>query len=111
MARPGGRYQDPARGNEREETFHGDTDGFHFLEQAGRENWVGVVKCHGDWRREAAWWLGRGAGRRRLPEFGRLAGRLDYAVVSQTLARLAHRLARDFALSGGLAAIESQLSL
>ena len=111
IARPGGRYHVTARGNEREKTFRGDTDGFRFVEQAGRENWVGVVKCHGDWRRDAALGLGRRAGGLRLAEFGQLAGGLDYAVVSQSLARLAHRLAWASALSGRLAAIENQLSL
>lgn len=58
MARPGGRGHATGRGNEREETSHGDTDGFHFVEQVGRENRVGVVKCHGDGRRDAASSLG-----------------------------------------------------
>ena len=77
MARPGGRGHATGRGNESEETSHGDTDGFHFVEQVGRENRVGVVKCHGDGRRDAASSLGRGAGGLRLFELAQLARELD----------------------------------
>ena len=50
-------------------------------------SWEGWVNRHGDWGRDAALWLGRRAGRKRLAELGELAGGLDYAVVSKAMAR------------------------
>ena len=65
---------------------------------------------HGDWGRDAALWLGRRAGRLRLAELGKLAGGLDYAVVSKAIARFGRRLACDASLSEQLAVIQNQLS-
>jgi len=69
IARSVGRYHVTARGNERKDTFHRGTDGSHFVKQAGREDRVGFSNRQGDWGRDAAWWLGRRAGRLRLAEF------------------------------------------
>ena len=65
---------------------------------------------HGDWRRDAALWLGRRTGRMRLAHLGELAGGLDFAVVSKAMARFGRRLYLDAALGTRLAAIQKQLS-
>jgi hypothetical protein len=80
------------------------------LEQAKGERWTSFVNRHGDWGRDAALWLGRRAGRLSLAALGKLAGGLDYAVVSKAIARFGRRLLSDVALSEQLAAIQNQLS-
>ena len=80
------------------------------LEQAKGENWSGFANRHGDWGRDAALWLGRRVGRLRLLELGKLAGGLDYAVVSKAITRFSRRLAADVALRKQLAVLQHQLS-
>lgn len=80
------------------------------LEQAKGEKWSDFAERHGDWGRDAALWLGRRAGRLRLAELGRLAGGLDYAVVSKAIARFGRRLGSETDLSKRLTAIQRQLS-
>jgi hypothetical protein len=87
LERAGGRYHVTARGNERKTIFRDDTDHFHFLEQAQREERDSFADRHGDWGRDAGLWLGRRAGRLPLIELGQWAGGLDYAVVSKAIAR------------------------
>ena len=65
---------------------------------------------HGDWGCDAALWLGRRAGRLKLAELGKLAGGMDYAVVSKALARFGRRLALDASLCTPLAVVQEQLS-
>jgi hypothetical protein len=64
---------------------------------------------HGDWGRDAALWFGRRAGRLPLGELGKLAGGLDYALVSKAIARFGRRLEADANLHGEVAAIQDQL--
>jgi len=80
------------------------------LEQAKGEDWGRFVNRHGDWGRDAALWLGRRLGRLPLAALGKLAGGLDYAVVSKALARFGGRLARDVPLRNQLAILQTQLS-
>ena len=80
------------------------------LEQAKGQSWADFVDRHGDWGRDAALWLGRRMGRLSLAELGRLAGGLDYAVVSKAIARFSRRLVCDVVLRGRAAEIQSQLS-
>ena len=80
------------------------------LEQAKGESWSRFANRHGDWGRDAALWLGRRVGRLPLLELGKLAGGLDYAVVSKAIARFSLRLASDVALREQLAVLQSQLS-
>jgi len=58
-------------------------------------------------RRSLGW---RHAGPLSLAELGKLAGGLDYAVVSKAIARFSRRLASDAALQEQLGALQSQLS-
>ena len=80
------------------------------LEKAKKESWDNFANRHGDWGRDAALWLGRRAGRLSLLELGKLAGGLDYAVVSKATTRFGRRLASDCALREQLAAVQTQLS-
>ena len=80
------------------------------LERAKGERWEQFCDRHGDWGRDAALWLGRGAGRLRLAELGRLVGNLDYAVVSKAIARFEQRLQSDPQLRKQLAGIQMRLS-
>ena len=80
------------------------------LERAKGESWTDFANRHGDWGRDAALWLGQRAGRLRLAELGRLAGGMDYAVVSKAIARFGRRLVLNASLSEQLAAIQNQLS-
>jgi chromosomal replication initiation ATPase DnaA len=80
------------------------------LEQAKGESWSRFANRHGDWGRDAALWLGRRVGRLPLLELGKLAGGLDYAVVSKAIARFSLRLASDVALREQLAVLQSKLS-
>lgn len=80
------------------------------LEQAKEERWTHFVNRHGDWGRDASLWLGRRAARLRLAELGKLAGGLDYAVVSKAIARFGRRLSLDGVLREQVTAIQTQLS-
>ena len=80
------------------------------LEQAKGRSWADFVNRHGDWGRDAALWLGRRVGRLSLVELGKLAGGLDYAVVSKAIARFSRRLVCDVALREQLAVCQKQLS-
>lgn len=80
------------------------------LEQAKGQSWSSFVNLHGDWGRDAALWLGRRAGRLKLVELGKLAGGLDYAVVSKAISRFSGRLASEAWLSEKLIRIQDQLS-
>ena len=52
----------------------------------------------------------RGTGRLPLKELGKLAGGLDYAVVSKAISRFGQRLCLDASLRRQLTAIQNQLS-
>ena len=80
------------------------------LEDAKGEDWSGFAHRQGDWGRDAALWLGRRVARLPLLELGKLAGGMDYAVVSRASARFGRRLASDVALREQLAVLQSQLS-
>ena len=80
------------------------------LEQAKGRSWAEFADCHGDWGRDGALWLGRRVGRLSLAEVGKLAGGLDYAVVSKAIARFSRRLVADVALREQLALLQSHLS-
>src|SRR6266705_6245217 len=84
--------------------------GISALEKAKGQSWRDFADRHGDWGRDAALWLGRRAGRLGLAEFGKLAGSLDYAVVSKAITRFGQRLVSDAALSEQLSSVENQLS-
>ena len=70
------------------------------LERAKGESWNSFAERHGDWGRDAALWLGRRTARFPVAELGKLAGALDYAVVSKALARFGRRLEADPRLHG-----------
>jgi hypothetical protein len=55
-------------------------------------------------------WLGRRTARFHLAQLGKLAGRLDYAALSQALARFARRHEADPRLREEIAAIQDRLS-
>jgi hypothetical protein len=80
------------------------------LEQAKGESWRAFADRHGDWGRGAVLWLAPRAGRLRLAELGRLAGGLDYAVVSKAITRFGRRLVSDRALSEHVSSVQNQLS-
>ena len=70
----------------------------------------GAALCRdGDWGRDAVLWLGRHVGRLSLAELGKLAGGLDYAVVSKAIARFSQRLVSDTALRAQMAVLQNQL--
>ena len=80
------------------------------LERAKGEDWGSFAERHGDWGRDAVLWLGRRVGRLSLAELGKLAGGLDYAVVSKAIARFSQRLVSDTALRAQMAVLQNQLS-
>ena len=80
------------------------------LEKAKGESWQDFAERHGDWGRDAALWLGRRAGRLSLAELGKLAGGLDYAVVSKAILRFSRRLISDATLSEQVGSVQNQLS-
>jgi REP element-mobilizing transposase RayT len=80
------------------------------LEQAKGEGWSAFAQRHGDWGRDAGLWLGRRVTRLSLAELGKLAGGLDYAVVSKAIARFDSRLAANTSLREQLTLIQAQLS-
>ena len=71
--------------------------------------WFNRGQRRGNWGRDAALWLGRRGGRLRLAQLGQLAGGMDYATVSQAVARFSRRLGEDPEPRQELAAIEQQL--
>ncbi|MGH7972121.1 MAG: hypothetical protein ACREIC_25690 [Limisphaerales bacterium] len=80
------------------------------MEQAKGESWSTFARRYGDWGRDAGLWLGRRMTRLSLGELGKLAGGLDYAVVSKAIARFDGRLAANTGLREQLARIQAQLS-
>ena len=80
------------------------------LERAKDARWEEFVNRRGDWGRDAALWLGRRAGRLKLAELGKLAGGLDYAVVSKAMARFGQRLSQDASLRERITALQEKLS-
>ena len=58
------------------------------VEPAKEERWGEFSGRHGDWGRDAALWLGRGAGRFSLAQLGELAGGMDCAAGGRRLAGL-----------------------
>ena len=80
------------------------------LERSKGEDWGSFAERHGDWGRDAVLWLGRRVGRLSLAELGKLAGGLDYAVVSKAIARFSQRLVSDTALRAQMAVLQNQLS-
>jgi hypothetical protein len=80
------------------------------VERAKQERWESFANRHGNWGRDAALWLGRRAGRLPPRELGRLAGGLDYAVVSKAIARLSGRLSSAGRLREQLEALQAKLS-
>ena len=80
------------------------------LEQAKGESWNKFGERHGDWGRDAALWLGRRARRLRLMELGRLAGNMDYAMVSKAIARFEGRMRSNAQLRDQLARVQLELS-
>jgi len=61
------------------------------VEPAKDERWGEFSGRHGDWGRDAALWLGRGAGRLSLAQLGELAGGMAYAAVGQAVSRFSKR--------------------
>jgi len=80
------------------------------VESVKGENWEQFRDRHGDWGRDAALWLGRGAGRLRLQELADRMGGLDYTAAGVAVSRFRRRLAKDRKLARLIARIESQLS-
>ena len=80
------------------------------VEQAKRERWREFSGRHGDWGRDAALWLGRGAGRLSLAQLGELAGGMDYAAVGQAVSRFSKRLLKEPALRRQMNHMKAQLS-
>ena len=80
------------------------------LERLKGQKWEEFAGRHGDWGRDAALWLGRRHSGLRLGELGRLAGHLDYAVVSQAVRRFGLRLKKEAKLRASMAKIEAQMS-
>jgi putative transposase len=111
------RLRREARGNRREQRSLRDSvkaaawpEIVAALERAKGARWEDFAQRHGDWGRDAALWLGRRSGRMKLAELGKLAGGLDYAVVSKAMARFDQRLRLDAPLRKKVAALQEQLS-
>ena len=80
------------------------------VEPAKDERWGEFSGRHGDWGRDAALWLGRGAGRLSLAQLGELAGGMDYAAVGQAVSRFSKRLLKEPALRRQMNHMKAQLS-
>ena len=80
------------------------------VEQAKGERWHEFSGRHGVWGRDAALWLGRGAGRLSLAQLGSLAGGMDYAAVGQAVSRFGKRLLKEPALRRQTEHLQVQLS-
>ena len=80
------------------------------VELAKQERWGEFSGRHGDWGRDAALWLGRGAGRLSLAQLGELAGGMAYAAVGQAVSRFSKRLLKEPALRRQMHYLKAQLS-
>jgi len=60
--------------------------------------------------RDAALWLGRHVGRRRLAELAALVEGCDYTTVAKAVSRFGKRLAQDAKLADGFEKIQNELS-
>jgi putative transposase len=80
------------------------------VEKAKGEPWNAFSQRHGDWGRDAAWWLGRHAGRMRLGELAKRSGRCDYTTVGKAVSRFNQRLTRDRVLARQLETMKHELS-
>jgi hypothetical protein len=79
------------------------------VERLKGEGWGEFCGRHGDWGRDAALWLGRGAGRPPLAEVGPLAGAMEYAAAAEALTRFGRRIERTPELRQKTATIEKQM--
>ena len=80
------------------------------LEQAKGESWEQFSGRHGDWGRDAAFWLGRRQGRLSLVQLANRAGGMDYAAVGQAISRFEKRLQAEGLLRQQPQQVESHLS-
>ena len=80
------------------------------VEPAKQERWGEFSGRHGDWGRDAALWLGRGAGRLSLAQLGELAGGMDYAAVGQAVSRFDKRRLKEPTLRRQMNHMKAQLS-
>ena len=80
------------------------------VEPAKEERWGEFSGRHGDWGRDAALWLGRGAGRLSLAQLGELAGGMAYAAVGQEVSRFDKRLLKEPTLRRQMNHMKAQLS-
>ena len=65
------------------------------LEELKGEKWQSFVNRHKDWGRDLALYLGRKRGGLKLKELGDLAGRIDYATVSNSIKRFERLMQAD----------------
>jgi hypothetical protein len=80
------------------------------VEPAKRERWREFSGRHGDWGRDVALRLGRGAGRLRLAQLVELAGGMDYVAMGQAVSRFSKRLLKEPALRRQMHYLKAQLS-
>jgi hypothetical protein len=81
------------------------------IEEFRGEKWEAFRDRHGDWGREAAWYLGRRTCGLRLAELGAAAGGADYAAVSEAIKRFERRLERDRELRRTMATLNQMLNI
>jgi hypothetical protein len=110
-----------ARGNDRKDIYREGGDRFHCLELLSQLGEQFGARVHAYVLLDKHYHLlletpeanlsrAMRAGRLRLAELGKLAGGLDYAVVSKAMARFAQRLGLDASLRKKITALEEQLS-
>ena len=80
------------------------------VEPAKEERWGEFSGRHGDWGRDVALRLGRGAGRLRLAQLVELAGGMDYVAMGQAVSRFSKRLLKEPALRRQMNHMKAQLS-
>jgi len=80
------------------------------VERAKGEQWESFQGRDGDWGRDAALWLGRHVGRRRLAELAALVEGCHYTTVAKAVSRFGKRLAQDAKLADGFEKIQNELS-
>ena len=80
------------------------------VEPAKDERWGEFSGRHGDWGRDAALWLGRGAGRFSLAQLGELAGGMDCAAMGQAVSRFDKRRIKEPSLWRQMKHMKAQLS-
>ena len=80
------------------------------VEKAKGEAWETFSQRHGDWGRDAAFWLGRFAGRMRLGELAAAGGGCDYTTVAKAVNRFGKRLVQDRALAKIVERMKHELS-